>query len=114
MFVKALHRDELPRRSSAKYRKFFNCVAVIMEEQLRGLFLRSIEEFFNYLHNKNVSYIFATRRDWKEKKPGKEIIMKLWHSIIKIRYLSFFLFYIRFIIFCIIIVLLRKKPNLKI
>ncbi|XP_026297252.1 dynein heavy chain 7, axonemal isoform X2 [Apis mellifera] len=53
LFITALHRDELPRRSSAKYRKFFNCVAVIMEEQLRGLFLRSIEEFFNYLHNKN-------------------------------------------------------------
>ncbi|XP_043799961.1 dynein axonemal heavy chain 7-like isoform X2 [Apis laboriosa] len=53
LFITALHRDELPRRSSAKYRKFFNCVAVIMEEKLRGVFLRSIEEFFNYLHNKN-------------------------------------------------------------
>lgn len=38
-----------------------------MEEELRGVFLRSVEEFFNYLHNKNVSYIFATRRDWKKK-----------------------------------------------
>lgn len=115
LFIKALHRDELPRRSSAKYRKFFNCVAVIMEEQLRGLFLRSIDQFFNYLHNKNVSYIFATRRNWKEKKAEKKIIMELWHSIIKIRYrLFFFHFYIQFIIFCIIIMLLKKKSNLKI
>lgn len=72
MFIKALHRDELPRRSSAKYRKLFNCVAVIMEEELRGVFLRSVEEFFNYLHNKNVSYIFATRRDWKKKETREE------------------------------------------
>lgn len=67
MFIKALHRDELPRRSSAKYRKFFNCVAVIMEEQLRGVFLRSVEEFFNYLHDKNVSYIFAIEKRLERK-----------------------------------------------
>lgn len=38
-----------------------------MEEQLRGVFLRSVEEFFNYLHDKNVSYIFAIEKRLERK-----------------------------------------------
>lgn len=37
------------------YRRFFNCIGFIMEDQLRGVYLRSMEEYLDYLYNRNVS-----------------------------------------------------------
>ena len=37
------------------YRRFFNCIGFIMEGQLRGVYLRSVEEYLDYLYDRNVS-----------------------------------------------------------
>ncbi|KZC14323.1 Dynein heavy chain 7, axonemal, partial [Dufourea novaeangliae] len=44
ILLTAFERNELPSR----LKRFFNCVAFIMEDQLRKLCLRSMEEYINY------------------------------------------------------------------
>ncbi|XP_076646690.1 dynein axonemal heavy chain 7 [Halictus rubicundus] len=46
----AHERNELPLRSDiSRYKRFFNCVAFIMEDQLRELCLRSMEQYIDYI-----------------------------------------------------------------
>ncbi|XP_053995911.1 dynein axonemal heavy chain 7-like isoform X3 [Hylaeus anthracinus] len=50
----AYERNELPSRSDApRLKRFLNCLAFIMEDQLRRLCLESMEEYIDYLFNRN-------------------------------------------------------------
>ncbi|XP_017763577.1 PREDICTED: dynein heavy chain 7, axonemal-like [Eufriesea mexicana] len=50
----AYERNELPSISDISgYRRFFSCIAFIMEDQLQRLYLNSVEEYVDYLYNKN-------------------------------------------------------------
>ncbi|XP_076302983.1 dynein axonemal heavy chain 7 [Lasioglossum baleicum] len=46
----AYERDELPLRSdTSRCKRFFNCVAFVMEDQLRELCLQSMEQYIDYI-----------------------------------------------------------------
>nr|XP_034195921.1 dynein heavy chain 7, axonemal-like isoform X1 [Osmia lignaria] len=50
----AFERNELPSMSnSVKCRRFFNCIALIMESQLRRLYIQTLDDYIDYLCNKN-------------------------------------------------------------
>lgn len=49
----------LPRiGDESKMSRFWNCLGVIMESQLRSLCLISMEDYRNYLIDINVSFMF--------------------------------------------------------
>ncbi|KAL0118214.1 hypothetical protein PUN28_009103 [Cardiocondyla obscurior] len=45
----ALRKGNLPSENSPQYNRFFNCLAYVMEDQLRDLCLRSMEDYIDYL-----------------------------------------------------------------
>ncbi|XP_076748638.1 dynein axonemal heavy chain 7 isoform X2 [Xylocopa sonorina] len=50
ILIAAFERDELPSiNETSKCRRYFNCIAFIMEEQLRSLCLQSIDEYIHFL-----------------------------------------------------------------
>ncbi|KAK1121659.1 hypothetical protein K0M31_009971 [Melipona bicolor] len=52
----AFERNELPLTmtgDTSGHRRFFNCIGFIMEDQLRGVYLRSVEEYLDYLYDRN-------------------------------------------------------------
>ncbi|XP_076227546.1 dynein axonemal heavy chain 7 isoform X3 [Nomia melanderi] len=53
----AYERDELPLESDvSRFKRFFSCVAFIMEDQLRKLCLRSMEEYVDYISKAGSTY----------------------------------------------------------
>ncbi|KYN09877.1 Dynein heavy chain 7, axonemal [Trachymyrmex cornetzi] len=50
----ASKKGTLPSVNNPQYNRFFNCLAYLMEDQLRDLCLRSMEDYINYL--KDVGY----------------------------------------------------------
>ncbi|XP_014484361.1 PREDICTED: dynein heavy chain 7, axonemal-like [Dinoponera quadriceps] len=45
----ASKKKSLPATTDVRYKRFFNCLAYVMENQLRDLCLRSIEDYIDYL-----------------------------------------------------------------
>ncbi|XP_018345947.1 PREDICTED: dynein heavy chain 7, axonemal-like [Trachymyrmex septentrionalis] len=54
LFAPASKKGTLPSVNTPQYNRFFNCLAYVMEDQLRNLCLRSMEDYINYL--KDVGY----------------------------------------------------------
>ncbi|XP_050489875.1 dynein axonemal heavy chain 7-like isoform X6 [Bombus huntii] len=53
ILITAFERNELPLISDTSgCRRLFSCIGFIMEDQLRGAYLRSIEEYVDYLHSR--------------------------------------------------------------
>ncbi|RLU26562.1 hypothetical protein DMN91_000358 [Ooceraea biroi] len=49
ILLAALKKKTLPSANDPEYNRFFNCLAYVMEDQLRDLCLRSMEDYINYL-----------------------------------------------------------------
>ncbi|XP_032686024.1 dynein heavy chain 7, axonemal-like isoform X4 [Odontomachus brunneus] len=49
ILVAASKRRNLPATTDFRYKRFFNCLAYVMEDQLRDLCLRSMEDYIDYL-----------------------------------------------------------------
>ncbi|KAG5343357.1 DYH7 protein, partial [Acromyrmex heyeri] len=54
ILLTASKKGTLPSVNNLQYNRFFNCLAYVMENQLRDLCLRSMEDYINYL--KDVGY----------------------------------------------------------
>ncbi|XP_025152591.1 dynein heavy chain 7, axonemal-like [Harpegnathos saltator] len=55
ILVAASKKKNLPATTDFRYKRFFNCLAYVMENQLRDLCLRSIEDYIDYLVDVGVS-----------------------------------------------------------
>lgn len=53
--IQASKKGNLPPVNNPQYNRFFNCLAYVMEDQLRDLCLRSMEDYINYLMDVGVS-----------------------------------------------------------
>lgn len=57
--IQAAKKGNLPSVNNPEYNRFFNCLAYVMEDQLRDLCLRSMEDYIDYLMDVGVSIYFT-------------------------------------------------------
>lgn len=57
----ASKKGNLPPVNNPQYNRFFNCLAYVMENQLRDLCLRSMEDYIDYLMDVGVSILQTDR-----------------------------------------------------
>lgn len=56
--IQVSKKGNLPSADDPRYNRFFNCLAYVMEDQLRDLCLRSMKDYIDYLTDVGVSIHF--------------------------------------------------------